>query len=98
MKYIEIINWHLTGSLTVGDDPIQHTGALRVYELISNYEYIDKRVNGIYKGRYKHVAVNGDELFIYDFLSNKTVGSLGPYRAYSIVSDSDDVRLIEAKV
>jgi hypothetical protein len=98
MKNIEIINWPLAGILTVDDEPIQSNGALRVYELISNYEYIDKRVNGIFKGRYKHVAVNDSELFIYDLSSNGTVGFLGPYRAYSMISEGNNVHLIEAKV
>lgn len=98
MKNIEIVNWPLAGALTVGDDPIQRNGSLRIYELISNYEYIDKRVNGIFKGRYKHVAVNDSELFIYDLSSNSTVGSLGPYRAYSMISENNNVHLIEAKV
>lgn len=98
MKDIEIINWPLAGALTVGDEPIQSNGALRVYELISKYEYIDKRVNGIFKGRYKHVAVNDSELFIYDLASNSTVGTLGPYRAYSMISDGNDVCFIESKV
>ncbi|MFM5378370.1 hypothetical protein ACET6Q_13200 [Aeromonas dhakensis] len=98
MKYIEIVNWPLAGSLTVGDDPIQSNGALRVYELISSYAYIDKRVNGIFEGRYKHIAVNDNELFIYDLSANNTVGSLGAYIAYSMISEDNNVRLIEVKV
>lgn len=98
MKKIEIVDWPLAGALTVGDDPIQRKESLRIYELISSYEYIVKRVNGIFNGRYKHVAVNDSELFIYDLSSNSIVGSLGPYRAYSMISENNNVHFVEAKV
>ncbi|WP_343601837.1 hypothetical protein [Roseateles sp.] len=95
MKYVEISNWPQAGTLTIGDDPVEVVNGLRVYELISAYEHIDKRVNGVFVGRYKHVAANGRELFIFDMASRRPAGSFGPYRAYSTTGDADDVQLSE---
>ncbi|MBB3825081.1 MULTISPECIES: hypothetical protein [Xanthomonas] len=95
MKYVEMSNWPHAGTLTVGDDPVEVVNGLRVYELISAYEHIDKRANGVFVGRYKHVAVNGRELFIFDMASRRPAGSFGPYRAYSTTSDAGGVRLSE---
>jgi len=95
MKYVELSNWPQAGTLTVGDDPVEVVNGLRVYQLISAYEHIDKRANGVFIARYNHVAVNGRELYIFDMALRRPAGSFGPYRAYSTTSDAVDVRLSE---
>lgn len=84
MQYLELLRWPYAGGLTINDEPLLTVSDLRIYELISHFEHIDVRANGKFIARYKHLALQGNCVFVYDFAAKECKGSLGEFQLYKI--------------
>lgn len=89
MQYLELLRWPHTGGLTINDAPLLTVGDLRIYELISHFEHIDVRVSGKFIARYKHLALQGNCVFIYDFAAKECKGSLGEFHLYKVGAEGE---------
>ena len=85
MQDIELLSWQhkvprLT--LTVSDEPIATINDLAVYELISPYQSIAGKVPNRVRGPYKHIAVRGTEVFMFDWDRQECVTPLGQFKIH----------------
>ena len=84
MQYLELLRWPHAGGLTINDAPMLIIGDLKIYELISHFEYIDIRANGKFIAQYKYIALQGNVVFVYDFAAKECKGSLGEFKLYKV--------------
>jgi hypothetical protein len=86
MKSVQLVNYPLVGELSIGDVPVFDDGRFRVYFLVSKYEDIRVKIGHLTAGPFKHVAVDGTQIYIYDDKAQRIVGgSLGQYEAFELV-------------
>jgi hypothetical protein len=75
------VNFPEIDEIVIGDRPVKAVGTHAVYELISNFEDMTAKINGMRYGPYKHVSLDGRDCFIFDIAADRIVGGpLGPYQ------------------
>ncbi|VVE52745.1 hypothetical protein [Pandoraea terrigena] len=69
MQKLELLDWPQLGIgayLAVADTPLFTTGHLAVYELAFEDDAINVKRRGMDLGRFRHVAIKGARLYVFD--------------------------------
>jgi hypothetical protein len=64
--------------LTVDDAPLFREGNLSIYKLTSDFQDIKLTMGDRVIATYKHIALGGGRVFVYDMENRECRGSLGP--------------------